>query len=321
MPRPAAVERMADLPLPVAPPRPRSWLRLRSGERTELAGYLFIAPYLVAFLLFMVVPALAGLYISLTNWGGLNVPRFIGAANYLEALNSTILWATVRNTVYYTVLFVPSVTVFGLLAAIFVHQKFPGYTLARAAFYSPYVMAVTVTGLIWLWLLNQNWGVVNYYLAYLHPFFQSFRPPWLIDSDWAMPSIVIATVWWLVGYQMVILLAGLQDIPDELYEAAKIDGGNPLQNFWSITIPLLRPALTFVLVTNVIGSLRVFGQMFLMTGGGPAGATTSVVLLIYQSAFQNFRLGYSAAISYLLFLGILLVTIVQLRLMRANQGV
>lgn len=314
---------MAELPLPVATrsrPGGRAWLRGSTGERTELAGYVFIAPYLLAFVLFMVVPALAGLYISLTNWGGLNVPRLVGIANYGEALRSTIFWSTVQNTVYYTVLFVPSVTVFGLLAAVFVHQKMPGYHFARAAFYSPYVMAVTVTGLIWLWLLNQNWGVVNYYLGYLHPFFHTFRPPWLIDAEWAMPSIVVATVWWLVGYQMVILLAGLQDIPDELYEAAKIDGGNPLQNFWNITIPLLRPALTFVLVTNVIGSLRVFGQMFLMTGGGPAGATSSVVLLIYQSAFQNFRIGYSAAISYLLFVGILLVTIVQLRLTRANQA-
>jgi multiple sugar transport system permease protein len=300
--------------------RGRAWLRTRSGERTELVGYLFIAPYLLAFVLFMVVPAIAGLYVSLTNWGGLNVARFIGLANYAEALNSSIFWYTVRNTVYYTVLFVPLVTVLGLAAAVFVHQRFPGYTLARAAFYSPYVMAVTVTGLMWLWLLNQNWGVVNYYLGYVHPYFHSFRPPWLIDADWAMPSIVIATVWWLVGYQMVILLAGLQEIPDQLYEAAKIDGGSPIQNFWYITLPMLGPSLTFVLVTNVIGSLRVFGQMFLMTGGGPAGATSSVVLLIYQSAFQNFRLGYSAAISYLLFLGILAVTIVQLRLLRANQG-
>ncbi|HZQ97837.1 MAG TPA: sugar ABC transporter permease [Chloroflexota bacterium] len=313
---------MAELPLPAVRPRPgiRGWLRTSSGERTELVGYLFVAPYLLAFLLFMVVPAIGGLYVSLTNWGGLNVPRLIGLANYAEALNSAIFWQTVRNTVYYTILFVPLVTVCGLVAAVFVHQRFPGYTLARAAFYSPYVMAVTVTGLIWLWLLNQNWGVVNYYLGYLHPYFHTFRPPWLIDAEWAMPSIVVATVWWLVGYQMVILLAGLQEIPDELYEAAKIDGGSPLQNFWHITLPLLRPALTFVLVTNVIGSLRVFGQMFLMTSGGPAGATTSVVLLIYQSAFQNFRLGYSAAVSYLLFLGILVVTVLQLRLMRGNQA-
>jgi multiple sugar transport system permease protein len=313
---------VAEVPIPVAVDRsgPRGWLRAGAGERTELAGYVFIAPYLLAFLLFMVLPALAGLWISLTNWGGLNVPRFIGPANYLEALRSPIFWQTVGNTAYYTVLFVPTVTVFGLLAAIFVHQKFPGYVLARAAFYSPYVMAVTVIGLIWLWLLNANWGMVNYYLGYVHPYFHSHKIPWLLESEWAMPSIVIATVWWLVGYQMVILLAGLQDIPDELYEAAKIDGGGPLQNFWSITIPMLRPALTFVLVTNVIGSLRVFGQMFLMTSGGPAGSTATIVLYIYQSAFQTFRLGYSAAISYLLFVGILVLTILQLRLLRANQG-
>ena len=182
------------------------------------------------------------------------------------------------------------------------------------------VRAVHCCGAAISWLLNQNWGVVNYYLGYVHPFFHSYRIPWLVEAEWAMPSIVIATVWWLVGYQMVILLAGLQDIPDELYEAAKIDGGNPLQNFWNITLPMLRPALAFVLITNVIGSLRVFGQMFLMTSGGPAGATATVVLYIYQSAFQNFRLGYSAAISYLLFLGILILTVVQLRLLRANQG-
>jgi ABC-type sugar transport system permease subunit len=312
---------VAELQLPAVAPRGglRDRLRSGSGERTELAGYLFILPYLLAFVLFMVVPALAGLYVSLTNWGGLNVPRFIGPANYLEALRSAIFWQTVQNTVYYTLLFVPSVTVFGLLAAVFVHQRFPGFTFARTAFYSPYVMAVTVTGLLWLWLLNTNWGVVNYYLGFVHPYFHSYKIPWLLEAEWAMPSIVVATIWWLVGYQMVILLAGLQDIPDELYEAAKIDGGSPIQNFWSITVPLLRPALTFVIVTNVIGSLRVFGQMFLMTSGGPAGATSTVVLYIYQSAFQTFRLGYSAAISYLLFLAILVLTIVQLRVLRAGQ--
>lgn len=296
-------------------------LRTRSGERTEFVGYLFILPYLVCFVLFMVVPAIVGVYVSLTNWGGLNIPRFIGLANYLEIFRSQIFWQAVHNTVYYAILFVPLVTVSGLITAVFVHQRFPGYTLARTAFYSPYVMAVTVTALIWLWLLSSEWGVVNYYLGLIHPYFQSHKIPWLIDASWAMPAIVIATIWWLVGYQMVILLAGLQDIPDELYEAAKIDGGGPIQNFWHITLPMLRPSLTFVLITNVIGSFRVFGQMFLMTSGGPAGATATVVLYIYQAAFQNFRLGLSAAISYVLFIGILILTIIQLRLLRANEGI
>jgi multiple sugar transport system permease protein len=169
-----------------------------------------------------------------------------------------------------------------------------------------------------MWILDKNVGVLNYYLGELIPYFKANKIAWLTTTEWAMPSIVITTIWWLVGYQMVILLAGLQDIPSELYEASKIDGANPWQSFWSITLPLLQPTLAFVIITNVIGSLRVFGQMFLMTQGGPAGATTSVVLYIYQSGFQAFRFGYSAAVSFLLFLGILIVTLIQLRVERSR---
>jgi multiple sugar transport system permease protein len=302
-----------------AQPAARTWLaRFRPQQRTELVGYLFILPYLIAFVLFMVVPTVWGFYISLTSWGGLSAPRFVGLNNYLEALRADAFWQSVRNTVYYTVLLVPALTVIGLAAAVFVNQRLAGFALARVFFYSPYVMAVTVTGLLWMWILDKNVGVLNYYLGLLIPYFRTEKIGWLITAEWAMPSIVLTTIWWLVGYQMVILLAGLQDIPHELYEAARIDGANSWQSFWSITLPLLQPTLAFVIITNVIGSLRVFGQMFLMTQGGPAGATTSVVLYIYQSGFQAFRFGYSAAVSFLLFLGILAITLIQLRIERAR---
>jgi multiple sugar transport system permease protein len=294
----------------------KRWLAaLRPPERNEPVGYLFILPYLVCFLVFMVMPTLGGLYVSFTNWGGLSVGKFIGLQNYIEALHSDIIWQTVRNTLYYTLLFVPAVTAFGLGIAVFVNRKLMGYALARVCFYSPYVMSVTVTGLLWIWLLDRQSGVLNYYISQLLGL-GAAKIDWLTSTDMAMPAIVIATVWWLIGFQMVILLAGLQDIPVELYEAATIDGANGWQSFWSITLPLLKPSLTFVIITNVIGSLRVFGQMFIMTQGGPAGATTSVVLQIYNSGFQSFRFGYSASISFLLFAGILVFTILQLKMFR-----
>ena len=267
----------------------------------------------------MVAPTVWGFYISLTSWGGLSAPRFVGLNNYAEALRSDSFWQSVRNTIYYTLLLVPALTVIGLATAVFVNQKLTGFALSRVFFYSPYVMAVTVTGLLWMWILDKNVGVLNYYLGQLIPYFRTDKIGWLITTEWAMPSIAFTTIWWLVGFQMVILLAGLQDIPSELYEASRIDGATRWQSFWSITLPLLQPTLAFVIITNVIGSLRVFGQMFLMTGGGPAGATTSVVLYIYQSGFQAFRFGYSAAVSFLLFLGILAITLIQLRIERSRS--
>jgi multiple sugar transport system permease protein len=304
-----------------APPTVRiGWLaRFRPRQRTEWVGYLFILPYLIAFVLFMLVPTIWGFYISLTSWGGLSAGRFIGLSNYAEALQADAFWQSVRNTLWYTVLLVPVLTALGLTAAVFVNQKFAGFALARVFFYSPYVMAVTVTGLLWMWILDTNVGVFNYYLGQLIPYFRINKIPWLGSDQLAMPSIVIATIWWLLGYQMVIFLAGLQDIPAELYDASRIDGATSWQSFWRITLPLLQPTLTFVIITNVIGALRVFGQMFLMTQGGPAGATTSVVLYIYMSGFQAFRFGYAAAVSFLLFLGILVFTLVQLRVLRTQS--
>lgn len=310
---------MADDIAIQATPAARPWLaRFHPKQRTELVGYLFILPYLIAFVLFMLVPTVWGFYISLTSWGGLSPGRFIGFANYAEALRADAFWQSVRNTLYYAVLLVPALTVVGLTIAVFVNRRFPGFALARVFFYSPYVMAVTVTGLLWMWILDKNVGVLNYYLGQMIPYLRINKIPWLQSENLAMPSIVLTTIWWLVGYQMVIFLAGLQDIPAELYEAARIDGASGWQSFWSITLPLLRPTLAFVIITNVIGSLRVFGQMFLMTAGGPAGATTSVVLYIYMSGFQAFRFGYSAAISFLLFLGILVFTLIQLRVERSR---
>jgi ABC-type sugar transport system permease subunit len=301
-------------------PEARPWLaRFRPRGRTELVGYLFILPYLIAFVAFMLLPAIWGFYISLTSWGGLSPGRFIGASNYLEALRTEAFWQSVRNTFWYTILLVPALTAIGLAAALFVNRRLAGFAAARVAFYSPYVMAVTVTGLLWMWILDKNVGALNYYIGELLPYFRINKIGWLSDENLAMPSIVITTVWWLVGYQMVIFLAGLQDIPAELYDAARIDGANGWQSFWSITLPLLQPTTAFVVITNVIGSLRVFGQMFLMTQGGPAGATTSVVLYIYFSGFQAFRFGYAAAVSFLLFLGILIFTLIQLRLLRAQS--
>jgi multiple sugar transport system permease protein len=185
-------------------------------------------------------------------------------------------------------------------------------TIARLAFFAPYVVMVTAMGTLWRWILDTNFGVLNYYLGMI-----GFgRIGWLSDKNIAMLSVVIATTWWLVGYGMVIFIAALQDIPEELYEAGKLDGAGSTDLFWHITLPAVRPAAVFVIISSMVGALRVFGQPYQLTGGGPQGSTQSLVMYIYLQGFQFFQLGYASAVAYLLFVVTLIFTIVQLRLLR-----
>lgn len=280
--------------------------------RFNWTPFLFIAPYLTVFFVFRLGPSIAGLGVSFTEWGVVGDPRWVGLRNYEAMLGDPRLGDAIRNTIQFTFLTVPLLVVIGLGLAMFFNQPRPGRALGRTAVFIPYVLMSTVVGVLWTWILEKDFGLLNVYLAQLGlP-----KIPWLVSSNFAMLGIVLTTVWWTVGYNMVLFLAGLQDIPEELYEAARIDGANSFGLFWYITLPLLAPTVFLVLLLTINNSLQVFDQVYVMTQGGPNVATLTLVHYIYVTAFQRFRFGYGAAIACLLFALLVGLALVQTRAYR-----
>jgi multiple sugar transport system permease protein len=297
-------------------PRSLSLARLRqatwNGQKIDWSAYLFVLPFFLPFLIVTLGATLFGIYVSFTDWGIIGAPHWIGVKNYLRAYADPWVWKTWSNTLRYGLVVVPATTLVALAMALFVNQRWRGYTFARAAFYAPNVVSVTVIGLVWVWMLDTQYGLVNQYLGR----FGIPDIPWLTNPNWSLYGVAIASVWWDAGFSMVVLLAGLQDIPSELRETAAIDGANHLQTLFNVTLPLLRPALSLVVTLLIIGTLRVFSQIYIMTNGGPAGGSASVIHYVYEIGFSKYQLGYAGAISVLLFLTILVVTVVQLRVFR-----
>jgi multiple sugar transport system permease protein len=283
-----------------------------NGERIDWSAYLFVLPFFLPFLVVTLGAALFGVYVSFTDWGIIGAPHWIGVKNYIRAFTDPWVWKTWSNTLRYGLMVVPATTLAALAMALFVNQRWRGYTFARAAFYAPNVVSVTVIGLVWVWMLDTQFGLVNQYLGR----FGVPDVPWLTNPKWALYGVGMASVWWDAGFSMVVLLAGLQDIPPELRETAAIDGANRLQTLVHIILPLLRPALSLVVTLLIIGTLRVFSQIYIMTNGGPAGASASVIHYVYEIGFTKYQLGYAGAISVMLFVTILILTVIQLRLFR-----
>lgn len=280
----------------------------------RLSGYLYLLPYLLLFGVFLVLPLLYGLGLSFFRWEMLSTAptRFIGVDNYREALGSSYFWKALGATFRFVVLAVPLTVLLGLLIAVGI-EAVPARRQAfyRAAYFLPTLITISVAGLLWRWFFNDEFGLFNALLAPL-----GIKVPWLTDTSWAMRSIVIMTLWWTVGGPVVIFLAGLQQIPGHYHEAASLDGANSWQRFRHITLPLLRPVLVFVVIMSVIGSFQVFGQTFIITQGGPELSTRVMVQYIYETAFNNYRMGYAAAMSWLLFALIAGFSLVQIRLLR-----
>jgi len=283
-----------------------------NGERIDWSAYIFILPFLVPFLVVTIGASLFGVYVSFTDWGIIGAPHWVGLKNYSRALADPWVVKTWSNTLRYGMLVVPATTLAALAMALFVNLRWRGYTFARAAFYAPNVVSVTVIGLVWVWMLDTQYGLVNQYLGR----FGVPDIPWLTNPGWVLYGIALASVWWDAGFRMVVLLAGLQDIPGELRESASIDGATPFQALWHVVLPLLRPALSLVVTLLIIGTLRVFSQIYIMTNGGPAGASASVIHYVYEIGFSKYQLGYAGAISVMLFATILVVTLIQLRVFR-----
>jgi multiple sugar transport system permease protein len=273
-------------------------------------------PFFLPFLIFTLAAIIFGGYVSFTKWGVIGNPEWVGLENFRRALEDPFVPKVWGNTLKYGLIVVPATTIVALMFALFVNQRWWGATIARTVFYAPNVVAVTVIGLVWVWLLDTQFGLINSYLAYV-----GIGPiPWLTNPVWVLFGIALASIWWDAGFSMVIFLAGLQDIPRELREAAQVDGAGRWQVFRHITLPLLRPSVSLVVTLLIIGTLRVFSQIYIMTNGGPANASSSVILYIYQVGFRKYELGYAAALSLMLFATILIVTVVEMRLLRAQRA-
>lgn len=276
---------------------------------------MFLIPYLIIFFLFLLLPAIAGFGISFTNWRILGDPQFIGLKNFQNLLKDPAFSRAFRNTLTFTALTVPLLIGGGLGLAVLLNSRLRGRIISRTIVFIPYAISVTVVGVLWRWILDRNYGLANFYLGGIFPSLRTTA--WLTDVSLALPSISLVTVWWTVGVNMIIYLAGLQEIPRELYEAARVDGASRIDQFRFITMPGLYLMHVFVVPMSVIASLRVFGQVKVMTEGGPVGSTTTLVQHLYDVGFINHYMGEAAAVGVLLFALTFILTLFQLRYFRA----
>ena len=272
----------------------------------------FLFPSLGGLALFTLVPILASLGLTLFEWDLLTPPQLAGLGNFERMLHDRNFWAALGHTLYFIVGYIPLVMVIALGVAVILNQKIKGRILFRTAFFIPVVSAWVAVALLWKWIFNPKFGILNYLLGLVG--IEGLT--WLFDPQLAMPAIIITSVWKDIGFVMVMFLAGLQGIPAEYYEVAAIDGASSLQRFRHITLPLLSPTTFFALIISLINSFQVFDQVWIMTGGGPAGATSVLVQQIVKNAFSYSRMGYASALSWVLFLLVFGVTILQMRLQK-----
>ena len=283
-----------------------------SGWRKALIVLAFLGPSLVTLLAFSLGPMVGTAWVSLQDWNLIRDAEFIGIDNYRELWGDEDFRRALRNTLYYLVGYLPLVMAGGLGLAVLVNRRLRGVAIFRAMYFLPVVTSWVVVALLWRWLLNPSDGIVNWLLGRVG----IDGPGWWTDRTWAMPSVILASAWKDLGFVMVILLAGLQAIDPTLYEAARIDGAGAWRQLRSVTIPMLTPSLFFVLVISLINGFQVFDQVWVMTDGGPAGASAVVVEQIVKNTFEYGRAGYAAAQSVVLFVIILAVTVVQLRVQK-----
>lgn len=297
-------------------------LTTRAGKRRDglrrinPTPYLFLLPALALFAVFRIYPLVNGLWLSFTSARlGRTQYSFVGLSNYEKLLSDDRFLLSLLNTAYYTAASTLPILALPLLLAVVLNREVPLKALLRGAFFFPFTLSVVTVGLTWLWLLDPLVGPFNYYLKRIGLPVGSL----LAEPRSAMWGIVVTSVWWVTGYYLVIYLAGLQDIPRHLYEAAAIDGAGVWRSFWSITLPLLRPVFLFVFVIHIIGSFQIFGQVFIMTQGGPGDATRTVVQHLYETAFQNlFAFGSASAMAWVLFAVILVFSVIQFRILRGH---
>ena len=303
--------------------------RLGFGNRGGVAGYFFVAPSIIFLIVFVILPIIAAFYYSFTDYDLMKAPRLAGFKNYANLIEDARLTRSITNTLYYAAVTVPAGVVTSLMLAILINRSIRGIYVFRAMFYMPVVSSFVSVALIWLWFYEPQFGLFNEVLETIGlP-----RSKFLRGAPTAMASIIVLSVWKNMGLNMIIYLAGLQGIPPHLYEAAEIDGAGRVSTFFRITLPLLSPTTFLVVIVYIIHALQMFVQVLIMTPsggfgggggnynvGGPLDSTVSVVVLIYSNGFEYLKMGYASAISFLLFLVIALITIVNARLLRYDLG-
>lgn len=300
-----------------------SKMKKRRQVMDYFTSFLFIFPYLIAFIFFMLGPLVYGIYISLHDWELISkVHPFIGLQNYTDLFDSekrayTLFWEGLGNTIQFVIYAVPFLVSIGLGLALLI-QGLPGklQSFFRSIYFFPMSISVAVVSVLWLWMLDTNSGLINYYLTDLG--FSAI--PWLTKLPYAWISLIIATVWWTVGFNMIIFQTALQDVPATLYEAAEIDGANAWQRFVHITLPSIRNVTLFVVITSTLASFNIFGQPYLMTRGGPGTDTKVLLMNIYDRAFDHLYMGSASAMAIMLSLIMVLVSVIQFRMMKSRKG-
>jgi multiple sugar transport system permease protein len=284
--------------------------------------YLFMAPYLALFVIFIVLPVFYGIWISLHNWDYLLPGKpWVGLENYANlftpgSTTSKPFWQSMEATGKFTLYSVPLLVVIPLLVALILNERFPGRTFFRVVYFAPYVLGVAVIGILWRYLLDTNVGLVNYYLGVLG---LPDKIPWTNELPWGWVALVGPTVWWTLGFNSVIYLAGLQDIDPALYDAAKVDGANRWRRFLHVTLPGLRPILLFVITVTILASANVFGQAYLITEGAPGDETQTAIMYIAEEGLRNFNMGSAAAMSYVLALFLAVISVANFALFRYRE--
>ena len=275
-----------------------------------LAGYLFIAPSFILMLTFVVLPVIAAFVLSFTRWNLTisAIPKFIGFENYLDAFKDDVFYKSLLHTFIYAIIAVPISVLLALVMAVFLNQPIKGVKVYRLIYFIPSITTITAITTVWGFILNPENGLMNIFLKNIgikNP------PGWLASETWALPALIIIGFWMWLGNDMIIYIAGLKSIPKELYEASKIDGANTWQNFRHITIPMVSPTTFYLIVTGTISAFQIFDLVYVFTQGGPAGRTEVINLYIYENGFRFLKMGYASALSYLLFIIIMGLTVIQ----------
>lgn len=284
--------------------------RMSLARRDELSAYLFIAPQFLGLLCFILVPVFFSLYISFTNWDMMSPVEWVGTQNYVNLFTGKDLSKVLGNTLQYVVMFIPLTIFFSLILALALNTSIKGVSLYRTGYFLPNITSSVAVSLVWLWIYNPDFGILNILMDLLGLPQQKF----LKSLTQAMPSVVVVSVWQSVGYYMVLLLASLKGIDPTYYEAAKIDGASWGRSFRHITMPMLSPTLFFILTMGFINGFQVFNEVYMLTEGGPANSTKTMVMHIYNTAFKYFRMGEACVLAWVLFVIILIVTMVQFKL-------
>ncbi|UKS26881.1 sugar ABC transporter permease [Paenibacillus sp. HWE-109] len=308
---------MIEAGTPVSQTRRKYW---NNHRKESLASWLFLAPEVVGIVLLSVFPILFSLYLSFCDWnlvGGLDSIKWTGLENYRLLLEDNKVLMALKNNLTYTLFVVPIGIFLAMLVSVVIHSRVYGKDYFKVAFFVPYISSIVALGSVWSALFHPSQGPINRFLMSLGI---TEPPKWLADTHYSLTAIIIIAIWAALGYQIIIFIAGLSNIPEELYEAANIDGASPRQQFFAITLPMLGPTLSFLIITTLMSSFKVFDLIAFLTDGGPNESSTVLVYRIYEEGFRNFRMGYASAISWLLFLIVGLLTLLTWKFQRQKNN-